>query len=322
MKLNVTVAALITLILAGTLSAQSSGPLIYFPFNGNADDESGNGRHGTVQGAALTEDRFGTANSAYMFNGIDNYIEYPVLWSAPPTALSMSAWFMVSSDEEGKILYHGDKGEFQLLAIGDTAEAAVHLTNGWYFTVAEITTGTWHFIAAVWEKGNRLELYLDNESADTLFVPDKDLIDVGVDYPPSIGSYRHTGGYYFGGIIDEVRVYDRALSLSEIDSLYNEGSTPIAETGKSMPDNFRLFRNFPNPFNPSTTITWQTAAAAQNTLEIYDITGKRVAVILDEYKPAGTYAILFNGEDMSSGVYLCRLKAGNFEAVEKLLLMK
>ncbi len=308
--------------LSGALIAQSTGPILYFPFNGNSDDESGNGNHGTVMGAVLTEDRFGTANSAYMFNGTDNHIDYPVLWAAPPTALSLSAWLMASSENEGKIIYHGDRGEFQLLAIGDTAEAAVHLTSGWFFTVTEITPGDWHFLTAVWEKGNQLVLYLDNEPVDTIGVPNKDLIDSGPDYPPSVGSYRQTGGYYFGGVIDEVRVYDRALSIDEIDSFYNEGNTSVEESGSESTESYTLYRSYPNPFNPTTSIRWHTAAGTWNTLEIYDMLGNKVETIVDEYKPAGTYEVKFAGSHLASGVYLCRLKAGKFEATEKLMLIK
>ncbi len=65
----------------GNLLAQvnlDSGLVAYYPFNGNAKDESGNGNNGSVFGATLTMDRFGNDRSAYEFNGTDNYISYPI----------------------------------------------------------------------------------------------------------------------------------------------------------------------------------------------------------------------------------------------------
>ncbi len=64
--------------------------MAYYPFNGNADDESGNENHGTVYGATLTEDRFGNADSAYYFDGTNDYIEIPSV--NPTSAITVSAW--------------------------------------------------------------------------------------------------------------------------------------------------------------------------------------------------------------------------------------
>ncbi|MDH4071428.1 MAG: hypothetical protein OEV30_13510, partial [Ignavibacteria bacterium] len=58
------------------LFSQSNDPIAYWPFNGNANDESGNGNHGTVYGSMLAEDRFGNPNSAYDFDGVDDYIDF------------------------------------------------------------------------------------------------------------------------------------------------------------------------------------------------------------------------------------------------------
>jgi hypothetical protein len=62
------------LVAPPTLAGLNDGLVAYYPFNGNANDESGNGNHGTVHGATLTADRFGNANSAYKFNGTDDRI--------------------------------------------------------------------------------------------------------------------------------------------------------------------------------------------------------------------------------------------------------
>ncbi len=76
MKTRVFAVCVVVFLFCGiTHAGLSDGLVAYYPFNGNANDESGNGNNGIVHGATLTADRSGNANSAYSFNGIDNYID-------------------------------------------------------------------------------------------------------------------------------------------------------------------------------------------------------------------------------------------------------
>jgi len=95
------------------------------------------------------------------------------------------------------------------------------------------------------------------------------------------------------------------------------------------PNGFVLEQNYPNPFNPSTTIKYSVPSSTeyysvlQNvTLKVYDILGRGVATLVDEYKPAGNYEVKFNGSKLASGVYLYTLKSGIFSETKKMLLMK
>ena len=304
-------------------NAQTGDLLAYFPFNGNAEDESGNGNHGSVVGATLTEDRFGNDSNTYSFNGIDNYIAYPTLWSSSPTALTMAAWFnKVPTQVEGKILYHGVNGEFQMSVIDTTAFAAVHLPSNWYFSYANISPSTWHFLVGVWEKGASLLLYLDGKMIDSVDVPDEFLLDVGSGYIPSIGSYTQTGGAYFEGMIDDIRVYDRALTINEIDSLFNEGTTSVEEIGSTIPNEFKLTQNYPNPFNPSTNIEYSLPEASFVQLKVYDVLGNEVATLVNEEQSAGTYRADFIAENLASGFYVAQLRAENTIKTIKMSLLK
>ena len=81
---------------------------------------------------------------------------------------------------------------------------------------------------------------------------------------------------------------------------------------ENYPDNFILHQNFPNPFNPSTKISWQAPVGSWQTLKVYDLLGKEVATLVDEYKPAGSYEVEFDGhsdegQNLSSGVYFYQL---------------
>ncbi|HSD62450.1 MAG TPA: T9SS type A sorting domain-containing protein [Ignavibacteriaceae bacterium] len=85
---------------------------------------------------------------------------------------------------------------------------------------------------------------------------------------------------------------------------------------------FSLSQNYPNPFNPVTTIVYQIPDKESVTLKVYDALGNEVATLVNEEKPAGNYAIKFDANKLSSGVYFYKLKSGSFTATKKLILMK
>jgi hypothetical protein len=90
----------------------------------------------------------------------------------------------------------------------------------------------------------------------------------------------------------------------------------------STPKRFALVGNYPNPFNPETTIRYELPEDVHVQLEVYDMLGRRVALLVDELQRSGSHAARFNGADLASGVYLYRLQAGAFEKVSQMILMK
>ncbi len=89
-----------------------------------------------------------------------------------------------------------------------------------------------------------------------------------------------------------------------------------------IPNQFELHQNYPNPFNPTTVISYQLSKNSEVKLEVFDITGRRVANLVNERKTAGSYDTIFNANGLSSGVYFYKLKAGNFEKIKKMVLVK
>lgn len=90
-----------------------------------------------------------------------------------------------------------------------------------------------------------------------------------------------------------------------------------------MPTTFQLYQNYPNPFNPSTTIQYVLDRPNYTTLKVYDLLGREVATLVDEYQTAGLKPpVHFDASRLASGVYLYRLKSGEFSAVKKLVLLK
>jgi hypothetical protein len=87
-------------------------------------------------------------------------------------------------------------------------------------------------------------------------------------------------------------------------------------------DNFFLYNNYPNPFNPVTIIPWQLPLGSEVVLKVFDILGREVAALVDDYKPAGKYETEFNAVDLPSGVYFYRMQAGSFTDTKKFILIR
>jgi len=98
----------------------------------------------------------------------------------------------------------------------------------------------------------------------------------------------------------------------------------LTEVGENplKPKSFELFDNYPNPFNPSTTLKYSLPEASLTSLKIYDAIGNEVAILVDEMKSAGTHQIEFNAAGLSSGIYYYTIQAGSFSETRKMILMK
>jgi hypothetical protein len=92
--------------------------------------------------------------------------------------------------------------------------------------------------------------------------------------------------------------------------------------GETVPTNFILEQNYPNPFNSHTVIRFSLPQESQVELEVFNLLGERVAIIFSGRLPAGNYNMPWNPENLSSGVFLYRIRAGNFISVKKLILLK
>mgnify|MGYP001465350873 FL=1 len=106
-------------------------------------------------------------------------------------------------------------------------------------------------------------------------------------------------------------------SLSEIFT-----SVTSVENSGSVPSKFSLEQNYPNPFNPSTKISWQSPVGGHQSIKVYDVLGNEVATLINEEKPAGSYEVEFDASNLSSGVYLYKLQAGNFVETKKMIILR
>jgi len=203
----------------------------YYPFSGNAFDHSIQKNNGIVNGAELTTDRFGNKNSAYYFNGIDDYILIPDDNSLSPSnqQLTIALWVNVSNLTDRYFIYKGSDQYNREYAMGITINslASMHINNQGMWNTGQIglasnsiiKSGEWFFLVGTWN-GKELKLYVNGSLENTLKTTA--VID-NFDSDLFIGTY---GGdiskYAFKGIIDDIRIYNYSIDSQKVLKLYHE----------------------------------------------------------------------------------------------------
>ena len=128
------------------------------------------------------------------------------------------------------------------------------------------------------------------------------------------------------------RGYDALNSISAMNNIsaeaiqiYNSNFTDIptaVEDQSAIITDYNLSQNHPNPFNPNTSIQYAINSRQFVTLKVFDVLGKEIATLVNEEKPAGNYDVEFNASQLSSGVYVYKLQAGDFISSKKMILLK
>jgi hypothetical protein len=212
----------------------NDGLVAYYPFNGNANDESGNGNDGTVNGATLTTDRLGNANSAYSFDGVDDYIkviESPVIDFQNSNSFTIAFWTKTSSPKPNispidKHIrgYASGYGFIFYLTYTYTCNYPGYLdffVGGGFgdsCSNGPVNDGLWHFIVGTYNSNdNSIRSYIDS-TAQTDVDTRKDDLETSADL--FIGG--QDSEMAFDGVIDDIRIYNRTLSEADIQALYNQ----------------------------------------------------------------------------------------------------
>jgi len=206
---------------AGTNDDITRGLIAFFPFNGNANDESGNNKDGAVTGATLANDKAGNVDSAYLFNGTSDFIQIPV--NINPSVLpqmTMTVWARADNDLRSMTVLSHDNIDFDRTIDTDNRGGGVGWSafsgTGAVLGFEPIVVGEWVFIAVAYNQNAKtVKLYVNNSK----FEKEGDLGE-GWDFM-QIGK-NPSFDAFFEGAIDQVRIYDRALSESEIQLLINK----------------------------------------------------------------------------------------------------
>jgi hypothetical protein len=220
-------------------SIPKTGLVAWYPFNGNAKDESGNGNNGTVFGATLVPDRFGNANSGYNFNGVSNYIEVPDTAPLnPPKSISISVWIKTTAVQGnagilGKWNNFGGivgVGREQYVLQASDADHGVNFgirTSGYATVFANEPTikynnGNWNHLVGIWD-GSNIFLYENN-----VLISEMQCTGTMRSIGQGLEIGRYAGGqptcatnYYYIGNIDDVAIWNRALTRQEVSVLFN-----------------------------------------------------------------------------------------------------
>jgi hypothetical protein len=221
-KLRLLVAIGMTLGSLASVQGQSfltNGLVAYYPFNGNANDGSGNGRHGTVSGPQLATGRDGLAQSAYSFNGTNDFISLPSIALTGNVARTFTVWVRTVKPQQCYIStgQPTTAASFNLVQYPFAHVGLMGYNYDYYpDSGVVVNDGNWHSIAATYD-GLNLSLFVDGN----------------LQSKTNMGSYRTIGEQnylgksshsccqnFFGGVMDDVRIYSRALSSNEVASLY------------------------------------------------------------------------------------------------------
>jgi hypothetical protein len=131
------------------------------------------------------------------------------------------------------------------------------------------------------------------------------------------------GGYDTQGLASDIYVSDGYIYVADITSLMILRFTPTGiEENDNLPNEFSLSHNYPNPFNPSTTIQYSLPEQSLVTIDIFDILGRRVETLAEGIKPAGNHQAVWDASNKSSGIYFYRIKAGDKAETKKMMLIK
>ena len=274
MKLkSILLTALATISLATATMAQvpnyvpTNGLVGWWPFNGNANDQSGNGNNGTVNGASLTIDRFSNTNTAYIFDGINDFIQVN---NASIFNLvnghSIAVWYKPNSTHLGVIIEKlnptngpGDGGPQLVLRSNQLVDFSIFHNNTGNFVYSNIpsTNQLWHHIVAAWN-GNLIRLYQNGLLIDS--IPLSVTLNQCIE-PMMIGKRSFQSDLHFDGVIDDIGVWNRALTQQEITDLYN--ALNCANSTTITPQTNSLATGSSGTFTASTTdpnpsFVWQS----------------------------------------------------------------
>ncbi|NCA79361.1 MAG: T9SS type A sorting domain-containing protein [Sphingobacteriia bacterium] len=307
---NILIFTVIFFAFLGNITAQvnlDSMLVAYYPFNGNAIDESGNGNNGTVYGAMLAHDRFGNENSAFWFNGISDFIEVPDSYLLDITSkISITGWMKKDSNvpwasmvtkggatvDENNYTIHNSPGN----GIIFTGMSDTSCISSW-----DININEWHFVSLTWD-GNIAKIYIDGQADELSFVnysgaltPNNSSLFIGVDPPGEIE--------FFHGYLDDIRIYNRGLNQEEILYLFEEGTVDLNYPSTNHFNNHLTVS--PNPVNDFAFVTFQNPDNSKYTFSIFNSSGHKVF----EKQNIQSDRIEFNRGILPGGVYIVELKS-------------
>lgn len=216
-------------------------------------------------------------------------------------------WIEIYNNTDNDIALSGfylsdDSDDLTQWAFPDTIISA----NGYLIVWADNDSGQVGLHANFKLSGSGETIYLVN--SDTLIVDEVNFSEQTTDI--STGRYPNGTGAF--------TQMDPTFSAENQSGVTSVASDDVA----SVPDGFTLNQNYPNPFNPSTTISFELASPSMTSLKIYNLMGQEVVTLIDEQLSAGTHQLLWNAQNLASGIYFYNLRSGSFSETKRMIFMK
>lgn len=312
----------------------------YYPFNGNANDESTHQNDGVVQGATLTNDRFGNSNSAYHFNGNEAIrISTPFNGQNPfGQEISVSGWLKTTTNKTAAAVvsmhtgcHNGTNDDLFIAYINNYNGQNEFQTRAYYHEPiiktdeSNVTDNQWHHFVYVMS-GTNVKLYLDGVAVDSsnnailkqyIHSPNNDLV-IG-----NLTSNSCPFDQSFEGDIDDIRLYNRALTSNEVQLLHQETGTTEVEEEVALINQVKLY---PNPASSHFSLELELKGIDDIRVVYFDMSGK---VIEDMYfqNVGDRFNTSIDVDVLSNGMYILKIygiKNGQVleELDEKLIIQK
>ena len=291
-----------------------------------AYDFSDNGNHGVLDGPTWVTGIVG--DGALSFDGTDDLVKVPHSESLVFTdQVTIAAWIYLASAD-------GDQDAIQKYGIAlceiRASKAGIisnilKVNNVWtgfaYNDNADYFLNQWRHLALTYD-GAHVVNYLDGQVDKTFEQTGEITVRDEGESDLSIGSNSPWNVAFFNGIIDDVRLYNHALSAPEIENLYH-GINAIEQSRISThPGTFELCQNYPNPFNNSTVIEFNLQEQGKVSLKVYNHSGQEVASLVDGQMAAGSHKVPWVPAELASGVYFYTLSVNGFKQTRELVLLK
>jgi hypothetical protein len=290
----------------------------WWPFCGNANDESGNGNNGTVNGAVLTSDRFGVLSSAYSFDGNADFIDCGNSSSVNITGnITISAWVNANNFNTD----HGivsKSGLYDFITNAPLSQAPLDklrftVGNVPFLFSSPIQSNQWLHVVAVNDFSSGKYIYLNG----SLFAFDN---QVGVVSPSNtynlyLGAHQpfSVSNWSWDGKLDDIGIWNRALTQQEIMDLYNGTSSGISDDGT-----WSNLSIYPNPAMDHLTVDLSGVAADDvEQIQFLNTQGQVVAThFMDELK-----TVQFDTQSLSAGLYMVRIQLIDGSSVSRTVVV-
>ena len=299
----------------------SAGLMAHYPFDGNANDYSGNNNNGTLNGPVSVADRFGNPNSAYYFDGVNDEVTINNSSTLNPTSgISICAWYKsisfsgngfspiftkgYTSHSEPYYQYklgvngtsYNSKFSFAV-SVNGIRQQISSAANSW-------TPGNWYFLVGTYD-GSTVKLYVDGILASSSAVTGTlSAFATNIKF-----GNNTTANDYINGTIDDTRIYDRALTPAEIQILY-QNSMGINENTISPQVTVS-----PNPVNDQLFISAGDNKFDSIKFELFDAVGNSV---YKAYKMVNAIDV----SQFANGMYFLKTSTGNNVSYQKILIVK